>query len=307
MLSINNLVKYFGQNKVLDSISFDLVEGRITGLLGPNGAGKTTTIRILTGVLPYTSGEIKLDGKPFNPRSKEWKTKLGIVPEISNAFLDYSPIKNLLFIGGVYGIPKKISKARSLKLLEDFGLIEKINNRTKRLSKGQKQRLNVSMAMVHDPDFYFLDEPTTGLDIHSVQFIRNKILELKNTGKTILLTTHNLIEANLLCDEVLILNKGRIIAKGTPNELREKFAPASKILLEFEKPFDNFGLFEKLGISYEVTSTKNKIYFYTTNTIDDFPKIVELIKELKIEPITCEIKPSSLEEIFLKILEEDIK
>lgn len=305
MFSVLNLSKYFDNFKALDSISFSVPKGKIIGLLGPNGAGKTTTIRIIIGILPKTSGQILLNDQVLDPKSSEWKSQFGVVPEVSNAYLDYSPLKNLLFSGGLYGLSKQYCKSRALELLEEFGLSEKTKIRTKKLSKGQKQRLNLCMALLHEPDIFFLDEPTTGLDIRSTQFVRNKINRLKKEGKTIFLTTHNLIEANILCDEIIILNHGKIIARGTPNDLRNKFVPASKIELEFYKSPDDFSIFEELNIDYKVDSSNKKIIFFSTNPLEDFSKIhnILLSKQLKVSHL--EISSASLEEVFLKILGEN--
>ncbi|MHA1648947.1 MAG: ABC transporter ATP-binding protein [Candidatus Helarchaeota archaeon] len=305
MLSISNLTKYFDSFKALDAISFSVKKGKIVGLLGPNGAGKTTTIRIITGVLPRTSGEILLDGQDLDPTSKEWKLQFGIVPETTNSYLDYSPLKNMMFSGRLYGLSKHYCKERALSLLKEFGLADKIHLVTKKLSKGQKQRLNLSMALLHDPQYLFLDEPTTGLDVNSAQLLRKRIQEFKKEGKTIFLTTHNMLEANILCDEIIILNKGKILAVGSPETLRKKFMPASKIELELRNFPENTSIFQQLNLDYQIKPVENKVTFFSTNPAEDFVQIQDILKSQAAQIMQCHISPASLEEIFLKILGEN--
>jgi ABC-2 type transport system ATP-binding protein len=307
MLSVEKLTKFYGDNKALDEVSFSVPDHKIIGLLGPNGAGKTTIIRILTGILPKNSGKIFLDGNLLDTNSASWKASFGIVPEVSNAYLDYSPLKNLLVSGGLYGMPKKARKSKALRLLEEFGLSKRMNIRTKKISKGEKQKLNLCMALIHQPDFLFLDEPTTGLDVKSSQLLRKKISAFRKEGKTTLLTTHNLIEANMLCDEIIILNDGRIITIGSPDQLRKKFAPASKIELDLDLPLKNFQILDQLGCEYEIEDSNRKIILLSMNPIDDFSRVLNLFKEKNQEISNFKVLPASLEEIFLKIIGEDEK
>ncbi|MHA1266977.1 MAG: ABC transporter ATP-binding protein [Candidatus Helarchaeota archaeon] len=302
MLLLQNITKYYGTFKALDNISFSVQKGKILGLLGPNGAGKTTTIRILTGILPMTSGEIILDNQPIDPRSCEWKSRFGVVPEVSNAFLDYSPLKNLIFSGRLYGLPAHLCKSKALELLTEFNLLEKKDIRTKKLSKGQKQKLNLCMALLHNPDFLFLDEPTTGLDVESAQLLRKWIIDLKNEGKTIFLTTHNMIEANRLCDELIIINKGKILASGNPEDLRKQFMPISTIELELKEVPSNLDFLAEFKTECSITTQNKKIFIYSTNPVEDFSRIQQRLALTENQIAQVKISPASLEEIFLKIL-----
>jgi len=305
IISVKNLSKYYNSFCAVDNIRFSVKKGKKVGLLGPNGAGKTTIIRILTGILNKSSGEIRFNNKPINPMSSAWKSKFGVVPEVSNAYLDYTPFKNLLFSGGLYGLPKQYCESRALDLLAEFGISEKKDTKTKKLSKGQKQKLNFSMALLHDPEILFFDEPTSGLDVKSTNIVRKKINQLCDEGKTIFLTTHNLFEANTLCDEVIILNHGKIVADGTPNELRNKFSPASKIRIEFHKLINDFSIFNELKIDFQIDPTNKEIIFFSTNPMEDFSKIHNFLLNKQLKVSHLEISSASLEEIFLKILEED--
>ncbi|MHC1591018.1 MAG: ABC transporter ATP-binding protein [Candidatus Helarchaeales archaeon] len=301
VLAVEKLVKYFGPNEVLKGISFSVDHGKIFGLLGPNGAGKTTTIRIITGVLPKTSGKILFEGEPLDPTERKWKARLGVVPELTNAYLDYSPLKNLIFSGRIYGLSKQESKKRALRLLKEFDLLNRKDAPLKKLSKGQKQRLNVSMALLHDPSILFLDEPTTGLDIMSARLLREKILELKNEGKTIFLTTHDLLEADRLCDNTVIMNKGEILASGSPAELRKKFNPTSKIELELDKMPETVDFLRELNLEHVYDRQNKKIIFYSTKPVDEISNILKTFVQSGITISQCQISPASLEEIFMTI------
>jgi ABC-2 type transport system ATP-binding protein len=302
VLSVLNLTKDFDNFKALDAISFNVQKGKIVGLLGPNGAGKTTTIRILTGILPKTSGELMLNNQVIDAQSRAWKLQFGAVPEISSAYLDYSPLKNLIFSGKLYGLPTNICKSKALELLTEFNLAEKMNIATKKLSKGQKQRLNLSMALLHDPELLFLDEPTSGLDVESAQLLRKRVSDLRDEGKTIFLTTHNMIEANILCDEIIILNKGKIVATGNPDDLRKQFMPASTIELDLKEVPTNLDFLAELKIDYQIVSQHKKLIFYSTHPVEDFSRIQDSISAAQYKITQVKISPASLEEIFLKIL-----
>jgi len=228
--------------------------------------------------------------------------QFGVVPEISNAYFDYSPFKNLVFSGRLYGLSKKFCQERALQLLKESELQEKMNIPVKKLSKGQKQRLNFCMALLHDPEILFLDEPTAGLDVKSIYLVRERITRMKKQGKTVFLTTHDMKEANILCDEIIILNRGKIVATGSPTALREKFLPASKITLELQDLPSDFSFLETLKMDYELDTENKKVTFLTTSPLEEFSKIQALFLASAYKITQIQISPASLEEIFLKIL-----
>ncbi|MHA1344646.1 MAG: ABC transporter ATP-binding protein, partial [Promethearchaeota archaeon] len=196
-----NLTKRFGDIIAVNDISFKINTGEIVGILGPNGAGKTTTIRLLTGVFQLENkGKIEIFGENIVKNPRKYKKNFGIVPEISNAFSDYTVLQNLNFSGSIYGLSKKQIEKRVQTLLTQFNLMDKIHSKTKTLSKGLKQRLIFCLALLHEPPILILDEPTSGLDPFSVNLMRKQILQLKKEGKTILITTHNMQEAQNICD-----------------------------------------------------------------------------------------------------------
>jgi len=306
-INASNLVKRFGDLIAVNNVSFKIKQGEIVGILGPNGAGKTTIIRLLTGVFQLeNNAKIGIFGKDITKNPSKYKKNFGIVPEISNAFSDYSVWQNLKFSGGIYGISKEKVETRSKILLTQFNLIEKIYSRTKTLSKGLKQRLNFCLALLHEPPILILDEPTSGLDPLSVKLMRTQILQLKKEGKTILITTHDMQEAQTICDRILIMNRGKIIADESPNTLREQFKSTStiffKIVGDLSAEQDNF-----LLDMFSITKEKNGYYIFSSyNTLKDISELYKVSKERNIKISDLKVRETSLEEVFIHLIKEDL-
>ncbi|MCK4285090.1 MAG: ABC transporter ATP-binding protein [Candidatus Lokiarchaeota archaeon] len=307
-INASNLVKRFGDLVAVDDVSFKINQGEIVGILGPNGAGKTTIIRLLTGVFQLeNNAKIGIFGKDITKNPSKYKKNFGIVPEISNAFSDYSVWQNLKFSGGIYGISKKKVETRSKILLTQFNLIEKMYSKTKTLSKGLKQRLNFCLALLHEPPILILDEPTSGLDPISAKLMRTQILKLKREGKTILITTHDMQEAQNMCDRILIMNRGKIIADESPNTLREQFKSTStiifKIVGDFSAEQENF-LLDK----FSITKEKNGYHTFSSyNTLKDISELYKVSKERNIKISDLKVKDTSLEEVFIHLIKEDVE
>ena len=221
-IEASGLVKYYGSFQAVKGVSFSVKSGEVFGFLGPNGAGKTTTIRMLTGVLKPDSGEVRVLGYDMLDEREKIKAreKTGIVPEMANPYVDLTAMQNLRLMGELYGMSKAEIEKRSLELLREFDLYEKRNVKVRGFSKGMRQRLIIAMAMIADPELYFLDEPTSGLDVISARLIKDVIREEKRAGKTIFLTTHNMDDANELCERIGIIRKGKLIAIDTPEKLK---------------------------------------------------------------------------------------
>lgn len=306
-INASNLVKRFGDLIAVNNVSFKIKQGEIVGILGPNGAGKTTIIRLLTGVFQLeNNAKIGIFGKDITKNPSKYKKNFGIVPEISNAFSDYSVWQNLKFSGGIYGISKEKVETRSKILLTQFNLIEKIYSRTKTLSKGLKQRLNFCLALLHEPPILILDEPTSGLDPLSVKLMRTQILQLKKEGKTILITTHDMQEAQTICDRILIMNRGKIIADESPNTLREQFKSTStiffKIVGDISAEEENF-----LSDMFSITKEKDGNYIFSSyNTLKDISKLYKVSKERNIKISDLKVRETSLEEVFIHLIKEDL-
>ena len=307
-IKVSNLTKRFGPLVAVNNVSFEIGRGEIVGILGPNGAGKTTTIRLLTGVFKLeNNARIEIFGKDIIENPTRYKKDFGIVPEVSNAFSGYSVWQNLMFSGGIYGLSKDEMEERSNTLLNQFDLISKKHSKTKTLSKGLKQRLNLCQALVHDPPILILDEPTSGLDPISVNLMRKQILKLKGEGKTILITTHDMQEAQTICDRILIMNKGKIIADESPDTLREQFKSTSTILFKTEGKLkeNQVKILSKIGNL--VTKKSGYHVFSSENALKDIANLYQTTEENNITITDLKIKDTSLEEVFIHLIENDLK
>ncbi len=301
-----NLSKKFEDLIAVDKVSFKINKGEIVGILGPNGAGKTTTIRLLTGIFKLEDqASIEIFNEDIKKNLSQHKINFGIVPEVSNAFSDFTLWQNFKFSGGIYGFPKEKIEKRSKKLLEQFGLIEKMHSKTKALSKGLKQRLNFCLALLHEPSILILDEPTSGLDPISVKLMRNRILQLKKEGKTILITTHDMQEAQTICDRILIMNRGKIIADESPDTLRERFKSTSTILFRIDGVLSN----DLKNTLMDTFNTLKEVNDYYTFSSDDVIKGISMLynfsKENNLTISDFKVKETSLEEVFIHLIKKD--
>ena len=305
-IKVSNLYKRFEDLIAVNDVSFEISEGEIVGILGPNGAGKTTTIRLLTGIFKLEDkASIEIFNEDITKNLNKYKINFGIVPEVSNAFSDFTIWQNLKFAGGIYGFPKRRIENRSKELLEQFDLIDKMHSKTKALSKGLKQRLNFCLALLHEPSILILDEPTSGLDPISVKIMRNRILQLKKEGKTILITTHDMQEAQTICDRILIMNRGKIIADESPDNIRERFKPTSTILFKIDGILSNA---KKTSLTDTFESIKEKNEYYSISSYDvlkDISKLYTYSKENNLEISDFKVKETSLEEVFIHLIKED--
>lgn len=219
-IEVAGLTKHYGDLLAVDHISFEVLQGRVFGFLGPNGAGKTTTIRMLTGLTRPSQGQACILGYNLATDLTRIKKVIGVVPETSNLYHELSARDNLVFVGQLYGVPRRERGERADALLRRFRLWEKRDTPFGKLSKGMKRALTVAAALVHQPQLVFLDEPTTGLDILSARSLRALIGQLREEGVTVFLTTHYLEEAERLCDQVALIVKGRLVALDTVEGLK---------------------------------------------------------------------------------------
>jgi ABC-2 type transport system ATP-binding protein len=305
-IRVLNLRKEFEDLIAVDNVSFNIGKGEIVGILGPNGAGKTTTIRLLTGIFKLEDkAKIEIFNEDITTNLSKYKSNFGIVPEVSNAFSDFTVWQNLKFSGGIYGFPKEKIEKRSKKLLEQFGLLDKMHSKTKALSKGLKQRLNFCLALLHEPPILILDEPTSGLDPISVKLMRNRILQLKKEGKTILITTHDMQEAQTICDRILIMNRGKIIADESPDNIRERFKSTSTILFKIDGTLSQD---QKTSLMDTFDSIKEKNEYYSIssyNILRDISNLYHYSKENNLQISDFKVKETSLEEVFIHLIKED--
>ena len=302
-IKVDNLTKRFDEIVAVDHVSFKVKKGEIFGFLGPNGAGKTTTIRILTGILKPDEGKAFVAGYNVVEEPVKVKQRIGVVPEVSNAYVDLSAWSNLMLIGELYGVPKKERVERATKFLKEFGLYQARNRLVRGFSKGMKQRLLLCMALMNDPEILFLDEPTSGLDVESARLVREKIQQYNNDGKTIFISTHNMEEANLLCHRIAIINHGQIAAIDTPENLRLQSMELQYVEVLFDKPIKREELMHHPEI-VKVVPAGNKIRIYTANPSAIIEFVVEFAKKCEIRILSLNTMMPSLEDIFIKLVRE---
>jgi len=302
-IDVRGLTKRYGDVLAVDHISFKVRDGEMFGFLGPNGAGKTTTIRMLIGILKPDEGSAIVNGFDIVEDPLSVREHMGVVPEVSNAYVDLSAWDNLMFIGELYGIPKSERVDRATRLLKDFGLYDVRDRIVKGFSRGMKQRLLLCMALISDPDIIFLDEPTSGLDVESRRVVWDRIREENANGKTIFLSTHNMDEAQRLCHRIAIINHGRIAAIDTPEGLRAQSMELQCVEIIFNMPVDSKEFLSGGEISkISVSGRKVKIYTADPSSVIEFA--VDYAKKRGLRILSLNTLLPSLEDVFLKLVRQ---
>ncbi|RLA93571.1 MAG: ABC transporter [Deltaproteobacteria bacterium] len=255
MIEAKNLTKRYGETVAVDSVSFTISKGEIVGLLGPNGAGKTTTMRILTCYLPPDSGEAKIAGKDIFEQSLEVRRLIGYLPENNPLYTDMGVVDYLRFIAQIRHLPRRKINSKIREIIEVCGLEPVINKSIGELSKGFCQRVGLAQAMIHDPDILILDEPTVGLDPNQIIEIRELIKRL-GEEKTVILSSHILPEVAATCKRIIIMNNGRIVGSGTPEEMSTRAKGGGVINIVIRGPVEEIK--EKLNSMEKVKDFKVK-------------------------------------------------
>lgn len=302
-IEVEDLTKRYGEILAVDHISFDVRKGEIFGFLGPNGAGKTTTIRMLTGLSRPTAGSARVLGFDVQSEMVKAKKHIGVVPEASNLYDELSALDNLVFMARLYGIPRSQRKTRAEELLKIFGLYDRKDHLFGTFSRGMKRALTIAAALMHSPKLLFLDEPTVGLDVVAARSLRNLIINLRHQGITVFLTTHYLEEADLLCDRIAILVKGRIVEIGTPETLKSVAEEESVIEFTFNKMKSGFveELSERLPQLKIVPFDQNKMRIYGDTPTHVLETVLQYAKNRGMEIDAVKSVKPSLEDAFIKI------
>lgn len=303
VIEIMNLHKEYPGGKVaLEGVSLSVPRGGIFGLLGPNGAGKTTMLSILTTVLAKNSGEVFIDGLDVSMQPEKVRKNIGMVFQNSTNDTELTGRENLEYIAGLYGISRRNARSRIDELLEEMGLSEFADKLVKTYSGGMKRKLEIAAAIIHNPEIIFLDEPTLGLDPSSRSEFWAYIRKIRNKFKTtIFMNTHYLEEADQLCDQIAILDNGRIVASGSPSRLKED---SSEDLLEIATNAREKDLADALGNSnsvLEVLKGEGSTIVKCENSSRAIPEIVLTCKDAGIEIISLVVHKPSLEQVFLKL------
>jgi len=305
-IEIHNLTKYYGDLLAVDHINFQVAQGEVFGFLGPNGAGKTTTQRMLTTLLEPTRGSIHILGHDLSRDALPVKRQMGLVPEESNVYTELTAWDNLIFTARLYRVPRHQREQRARELLETFGLWEKRDVKVEDFSKGMQRRLSIAMAIIHQPSLLFLDEPTPGLDAQSARTIRKMIRDLNAQGTTIFLTTHQIEEANQLCDRVAIINHGKIAAIDTPEQLKAAFRKVQSVEVAL-KPADDHGEeLKQLPRVRKAVKRGDKWRLYTDEPSSLLPRIVDYARKKNLDVVSLSTLGPSLEDVFLQITGQEI-
>jgi ABC-2 type transport system ATP-binding protein len=306
VITVKALTKWYGRPGqgvlAVDHVNFEVYEGEIFGFLGPNGAGKSTTQRMLTTLLEPTEGRITVHGRDLAHHTYTVKRQLGLVPEEANIYTELTAWQNLIFAAHLYLIPRQERVARAEELLHLFGLWPWRHVKADNFSKGMRRRLSIAMGIIHRPTLLFLDEPTAGLDAHSVHTIRALVRQMNAAGTTIFLTTHQIEEANRLCDRVAIIDHGQIAAIDTPERLKETFRQVQSVEVAWEPDEEDDAVaLEQMPHVTEVVKVGDKWRLYTREPSALLPLIVHHAERRRARIISLTTLRPTLEDVFLQI------
>lgn len=301
-IETSNLKKYFGDIHAVDGIDLKIPKGYLYGVLGPNGAGKTTTIRMLSTILYPTDGEATVLGFNLIKEASEIRKRIGVCPQELVIYPRLTARENIHLIAQMHGIIKKDYKERTDDLLGRMNLLDRADSLSKTYSGGMKRRLNVLMAVIHEPELIFFDEPTAGLDPQSRRVVWDFIKEFQERESTIILTTHNMEEADDLSDELLVVDYGKIIAQGTPSELKGKLGEGDIIEFKINNP-------EKRDEVIELATTLDFVRWGKSvgkrrillNALDGLRRISDIMDVVKVEMKDLSVRENTLEDVFIDL------
>jgi len=278
-------------------VDLDVGEGELFGLLGPNGAGKSTTMRMVGAVSTRTSGSLSILGMDPNESGPEIRSQLGVVPQTDNLDTELRVRENLLVYGRYFGIPRAVVAKRADELLEFAQLSDRAKAKVDDLSGGMKRRLTIARALVNEPRILLLDEPTTGLDPQARHILWDRLFRLKEQGTTLLLTTHYMDEAEQLCDRLVVVDKGRIMAEGSPASLIKEYSTREVVELRFGSEKNQDAATTLAGVGERIEVLPDRVLIYAE---DGESALAEAIRR-GLQPITSLVRRSSLEDVFLRL------
>ena len=308
-ISIEGLTRTFGKITAVDHVSLEVQEGEVFGFLGPNGAGKTTTVRMLCGLLKPDEGRATVGGHDIVKEGSAVRRAAGLLPEpeLSGLYERMTPIENLEFFAKLYDLSERQAQSRTKELLDMMDLWGRRNDRVATFSIGMRQKLSIARALIHDPLILFMDEPTTGLDPAAAKSFREFIATLcKQLGRTVFLCTHNLPEADMICDRIAIINNGRIATIGETSEIRKSLWKNRVFTVTLASGFDKSmaDKLAKISLIGNVKPKKNVIQYETDKPDEANPQVVNAIVNLGGKIVTLQEERKSLEDIYLRIIGE---
>ncbi len=299
VVQARGLTKRFGERLAVDGVDLDIRPGRCFGLLGPNGAGKTTILRLVLGQSPITAGSLTVFGLPVPAAIREIRRRIGVVPQADNADPDFTVIENLRVYASYFDVPRAEAGRRIAELLHFVELADRADSPLRELSGGMKRRLSIARALVNDPDLVVLDEPTTGLDPQVRRMIWTRLRQLRRAGKTLLLTTHYMDEAERLCDELVIMDQGRIISQGEPTAMIAEHVETHVLEVQGERAAIDELLGDCPGLRMETVGEMH--YAYTND-------LAPVMQRLKLAPqLTYVHRLANLEDVFLRLTGHELR
>lgn len=307
IISAKNLVKKFGQFEAVKGVDFDVSRGECFALLGPNGAGKTSIVKMIYGFSPVTSGKMNVFGENIMFMARSIKAKIGVVPQEDNLDPELSVKENLLIYAGYFRIEKKIAEKRCEEILEFMELKDKSDETVENLSGGLKRRLTIGRALINRPELLILDEPTTGLDPYARRLVWQRLRKLKESGTTMLLTTHYLEEASQLCDKLIILYQGQIMEQGSPQELIKRHLGKEAVEIGLEPILQDYLLREVDKLVKSKHTIGDTMILFTDFGRQLNEKISEKLSEMEITLKYHRYRPANLEDVFLKLTGETLE
>jgi lipooligosaccharide transport system ATP-binding protein len=297
LVQARGLTKRFGDFVAVDAIDFDIAKGEAFGFLGPNGAGKTSTMKMITTVSPITEGKLSVFGFDPATEGREIRKRLGVVPQEDNLDLELTVAENLYVYGRYHDMDRAQIRQRTTELLEFAQLADRAKSKVEPLSGGMKRRLIIARALINEPDLVILDEPTTGLDPQARHLLWDRLYRLKREGATLIITTHYMDEAEQLCDRLVVMDKGKIVAEGSPRQLIAQHAPREVVELRFaEGAIDNVAL-RLEGVANRSEVLADRVILYT----DDADATQRELTARDIHPEQILVRRSTLEDVFLRL------
>ncbi|HKT81059.1 MAG TPA: ATP-binding cassette domain-containing protein [Vicinamibacterales bacterium] len=296
LVHARGLVKRFADFTAVDSVDFDVHGGEAFGFLGPNGAGKTSTMRMIGCSSPPSSGELRVMGMDPRIEAARIKARLGVIPQLDNLDNELTVRENLLMYARYFNIPRQTATSRVAELLEFVQLSERADANVEPLSGGMKRRLTIARSLVNEPELLLLDEPTTGLDPQARHVIWDRLYRLKKRGVTLILTTHYMDEAEQLCDRLVVMDKGKIVAEGSPRALIDRYS--TREVLELRLPEDAAVLDGTLvELADRVEQLPDRVLMYT----DDGERALERVRSRQVPYENALVRRSTLEDVFLRL------
>jgi len=298
LIRARGLVKRFGQFTAVDGIAFDLHRGESFGFLGPNGAGKSSTMRMIGCVSPPSGGELSILGLDPVADGPVIRARLGVVPQEDTLDLELTVRENLLVYGRYFGLSRETIRERTAHLLDFVQLSDRAGDQVEPLSGGMKRRLTIARSLINEPEILLLDEPTTGLDPQARHAVWDRLFRLKQQGVTLILTTHYMDEAEQLCDRLVVMDRGKIAAEGSPRELIERYSTPEVLELRFEPDRHQVAADKLASVPAERREVlADRILLYVT----DGDATLAAVRSLGLEPLTSLVRRSTMEDVFLRL------